>query len=110
MRCVPVHSRKKCGAACSRETPMLGDMKADALKRAARITVNRSICERFPPGPVRDAWLASVYDAGADSLHCHSVTSRSRISLGPFVPEGRVTDFPADRLLLKAPVLSSAAN
>ena len=33
-------------------------MEKLALIRAAEITVRRAICERYQPGPERDAWLA----------------------------------------------------
>jgi hypothetical protein len=35
-------------------------MDAQAIRRAALITLRRAICERFPPGPVREQWLACV--------------------------------------------------
>jgi hypothetical protein len=31
-----------------------------AIRRAALITLRRAICERFPPGPERRAWLRWV--------------------------------------------------
>jgi hypothetical protein len=34
------------------------DMDPKALRRAALVTLRRVIYQRFPPGPVRDQWLA----------------------------------------------------
>ena len=32
-------------------------MEAKAVRRAPMVTLRRVICERFPPGPERRAWL-----------------------------------------------------
>jgi hypothetical protein len=36
---------------------------ARAIKRAARLTLRAVICQRFPPGRERRAWLAWVQKA-----------------------------------------------
>jgi hypothetical protein len=38
-------------------TPLPG-MEERVIRRAALVTVRRAICERFPPGAERRAWLA----------------------------------------------------
>ena len=49
---------------------MLPGMDEKAIRRAALITLRRAICERFPPGRERRAWLrwlAWVVSAALDS-------------------------------------------
>ena len=37
--------------------PTLARMDEKAIRRAALVTLQRAILERFPPGPERRAWL-----------------------------------------------------
>jgi hypothetical protein len=39
-------------------TTLAHRMDQEAIRRAALITLRRAICERFPPGRERRAWLA----------------------------------------------------
>jgi len=51
-------------------------MDAKAIRRAALITLRRAICERFPPGRERDAWLAWVQGLHDTARLPHAVEAR----------------------------------
>jgi hypothetical protein len=54
---ISLRSRQKFSSDARRKPVDTERMNDEALKRAALVTLRRAICERFPPGPERRAWL-----------------------------------------------------
>jgi hypothetical protein len=55
-----------------------GGMDAQAIRRAALITLRRAICERFPPGKARAELLSWLGTVRTDGRRCTNVVMIQR--------------------------------
>jgi hypothetical protein len=57
---ISLHSRQKFSSDAGDKPLDAARVDDEAIRRAAFITLRRAICERFPPGAERRAWLRWV--------------------------------------------------
>ena len=78
---IPARSRQKLRADLVLGSSTLNALDAEAIRRAAWITIHAAICRRLPPGRERRAWLAGAQRLSRPTALLHyGEASNGRVS------------------------------